>query len=376
MKNIIRLILLIISSSVYSQELVHDVHFTFENSQITDNGENYFFEVDIMIQTINSTGSFKLGSGQLYFNYNTDAFGTNIMENSRVEFSYPEDSGYLCAQGIDAVAGAKIYGSFTINDNTTSRVSWAFSQNFSASTFAMDNVTEIPTKLCHLKIQFIDSEQSPLLTYESGTVYDDQFYTACGPINGNPFQTADCGAEAGTQLLNDSFDSSGSTLISDTTAPVITLLGDNPVTIEVGSTYTDAGATALDNYDGDISSNIIVTGSVDTNTLGTYTITYSLTDSSGNTAITVIRTVYVEDGLSLSNMEIMELKIFPNPTSSIWQIKSSRIIESIALFNLIGKRLMYKETFSDHIQIDATSFPDGIYLILINKNNMVRLIKH
>ena len=76
-----------------------------------------------MIQTINSTGSFKLGSGQLYFNYNTDAFGTNIMENSRVEFSYPEDSGYLCAQGIDAVAGAKIYGSFTINDNTTSRVS-------------------------------------------------------------------------------------------------------------------------------------------------------------------------------------------------------------------------------------------------------------
>ncbi|MGI9540550.1 MAG: immunoglobulin-like domain-containing protein, partial [Flavobacteriaceae bacterium] len=121
---------------------------------------------------------------------------------------------------------------------------------------------------------------------------------------------------------------------------------------------------------------IIVTGSVDTNTLGVYTITYSLTDSSGNTALEVTRTVYVENGLSLSDMEIMELKIFPNPTSSIWQIKSSRIIESIALFNLIGKRLMYKETFSDQIQIDATSFPDGIYLILINKNNMVRLIKH
>lgn len=86
--------------------------------------------------------------------------------------------------------------------------------------------------------------------------------------------------------------------------------------------------------------------------------------------------ITIEDLLSLLDTEIIELKIFPNPTSSIWQIKSSRIIESIALFNLIGKRLMYKESFSDHIQIDATSFPDGIYLILINKNNMVRLIKH
>ena len=86
--------------------------------------------------------------------------------------------------------------------------------------------------------------------------------------------------------------------------------------------------------------------------------------------------ITIEDLLSLLDTEIMELKIFPNPTSSIWQIKSSRIIESIALFNLIGKRLMYKETFSDHIQLDATSFPDGIYLILINKNNMVRLIKY
>ncbi|MDG1039327.1 MAG: DUF5011 domain-containing protein [Polaribacter sp.] len=44
----------------------------------------------------------------------------------------------------------------------------------------------------------------------------------------------------------------------DTTIPVITLLGDNPMTIEVGNTYIDAGAKAIDNSDGDISSNIII----------------------------------------------------------------------------------------------------------------------
>ena len=34
--------------------------------------------------------------------------------------------------------------------------------------------------------------------------------------------------------------------------PAITLLGDDPVTINVGDTYVDAGATATDDTDEDI----------------------------------------------------------------------------------------------------------------------------
>ena len=50
---------------------------------------------------------------------------------------------------------------------------------------------------------------------------------------------------------------SGLTLLSpDTTPPVITLTGEAVVSIEVGSTYVDGGATASDNVDGDITSNI------------------------------------------------------------------------------------------------------------------------
>ena len=88
-------------------------------------------------------------------------------------------------------------------------------------------------------------------------------------------------------------DTSGNTAVSvtrtvyvvDTTAPVITILGDNPLTIEVGSTFTDAGATATDNYDGDLTSSIVVSGSVDSNTIGTYTLTYDVSDTSGNAAV-------------------------------------------------------------------------------------------
>ena len=82
--------------------------------------------------------------------------------------------------------------------------------------------------------------------------------------------------------------------VVDQTAPVITILGDNPVTIEAGSSYTDAGATATDNYNNDVSADITVTSTVDTNTIGSYTVTYTVSDASGNQA-TAVRTVIVED---------------------------------------------------------------------------------
>lgn len=80
---------------------------------------------------------------------------------------------------------------------------------------------------------------------------------------------------------------------ADTTAPVITLLGSSPVDVEVNTTYNDAGATASDNVDVNVS--VIVTNPVNTGVLGTYTVTYDASDSSGNAATQVTRTVNVVD---------------------------------------------------------------------------------
>lgn len=78
----------------------------------------------------------------------------------------------------------------------------------------------------------------------------------------------------------------------DTTAPVVTLKGDNPMNINVGATFTDPGATATDDTDGAIT-DIDVTGSVTTSTAGTYTLKYSATDEAGNTG-SATRTVNVK----------------------------------------------------------------------------------
>ncbi len=84
--------------------------------------------------------------------------------------------------------------------------------------------------------------------------------------------------------------------VSDLVAPVITLTGDNPQTITVGSAYSELGASANDNVDGEISASIIIDASaVDTATVGSYRATYNVTDTAGNHAVEVIRTINVTE---------------------------------------------------------------------------------
>ena len=68
----------------------------------------------------------------------------------------------------------------------------------------------------------------------------------------------------------------------DTTAPVITILGNNPEYVIKGDVYTDAGATAKDDVDGDITGDIITDNQVDTSFSGVYGVYYTVKDSAGN----------------------------------------------------------------------------------------------
>lgn len=79
----------------------------------------------------------------------------------------------------------------------------------------------------------------------------------------------------------------------DVTPPTLTLLGESTVSILIDSTYTDAGASAMDNVDGNLTSQIVAASNVDTKTLGIYSVTYSVSDAAGNAAVAVSRTVNV-----------------------------------------------------------------------------------
>jgi len=100
-----------------------------------------------------------------------------------------------------------------------------------------------------------------------------------------------CGGSGGGDSSSSTNNNGGdSVATTDKIAPIITILGDNPITVKQHSTYIDAGATAIDNIDGVVL--VKSSSSVNTSIIGTYAVTYSATDKAENKA-TKKRTVKV-----------------------------------------------------------------------------------
>lgn len=150
-----------------------------------------------------------------------------------------------------------------------------------------------------MKVELLNAQSEVIYTFLEQTTSDREysaFYTINNALYGNTgdFSVVVSGQDARqidsweiTLKVNPSVNP------TDTTKPVITLLGTNPQSIVQGTAYTEEGATATDNVDGDITSRIIIDSSaVNTAVIGSYIVTYTVSDTAGNTEIAT-RTVNV-----------------------------------------------------------------------------------
>jgi len=97
--------------------------------------------------------------------------------------------------------------------------------------------------------------------------------------------------------------------VIDTTKPSIELNGKGEISLYVGATYNEENAKALDNYDGEIT-DITVNGNVDTSKVGEYTVTYSVSDSSGNEASIERKVKVIEKPVVTQKVAVLNYHFF------------------------------------------------------------------
>jgi hypothetical protein len=128
--------------------------------------------------------------------------------------------------------------------------------------------------------------------------------------------------------------------VVDTVAPVITLTGSASVSHELGTTYTDAGATS------DGGETVTTTGTVSVNTAGTYTLTYSASDAAGNVATSVIRTVTVVADTATTTEVFGDVVVYANNSALVMgqvtiQGEAAEVGDVVAIY--VGNELRGKQ---------------------------------
>ena len=120
---------------------------------------------------------------------------------------------------------------------------------------------------------------------------------------------------------------------NDSTAPVVTLIGESSTTVSQSSTYVDAGATAIDNQDGDLTSSIVTTSDLDTSTLGAYTVVHSVSDAAGNVGSASRQ---VDVGVPAPSVDINVLWQSPPAWDSITAMKVAAINPAKFVISISG----------------------------------------
>ncbi len=136
----------------------------------------------------------------------------------------------------------------------------------------------------------------------------------------------------------------------DDTAPLVEVKGDNPFVVYLGVNYVDPGAAASDDKDGDISKGITTSGTVNINRVGSYVVTYSVADKSGNKG-EATRTFNVKNHAEFMAGNYMVHQVWEIAIPG--QADTSDFMETITIDSTVNDKIW----FSKFANIDGLAIP-------------------
>ena len=238
-----------------------------------------------------------------YAVWTTNEFTLDLTMAGESEITLEYGSSYS-----DAGASAVFYGTILIKE--PEEVEVVTEGTVDTATVGTYTITYTASRMDHVRtatrtIHIVDT-QNPTITLTAapdtftlpGHEYEEEGFTAWDDYDGDITDRV-VRTVSETEVVYTVEDSSGNgfevrreIVYDDPVAPVLTLSGDTKITVPAGGSFKEPGFTATDNCDGDITDRVKVTGGIDPYMPGSYTISYSVEDSYGNTA-TASRTVTV-----------------------------------------------------------------------------------
>lgn len=170
--------------------------------------------------------------------------------------------------------------------------------------------------------------------------------------------------------------------VVDNKSPVLTLIGNDEIIVKEGNSYNELGCTAVDNYDDKVNEKIQIINYVNTNVTGLQTVSYFVTDDSGNTSSITRKVIVIPKEYNNKEIDYAQL-MDSNRITNMRYIDDGVYLEgyvkdnngkfNIRLCDKDKKRCISHEMNSSdkyyyHGSIKLTSLENGTYYMWISSN--------
>lgn len=382
-------------------------------SSYTDAGasanDNYSGNLTSQIKTINPVDTSKVGTYQVLYSVQ-DFFGfsdskirvVNVVDTVRPVISARNTSTYVhsvCNPLVDSLVvniTDNYYSTFTINrtGNINVNVPGIYNLTYTATDGSGNTSSSLQVSI------EVKDITAPVLTVNSpDTIIMEVFAPFIEPVfsasdvnclgNGSVSITKSqlpnknvLGTYSYTITATDASNNSSTKTIvviyRDTQKPIVTLVGGEITNWPLGKPWVDPGYGVVDNYypEPQLKDSVKISGVVNTNIAAVYTLTYKVTDPSGNTSDEVEREVFV--GLTSVEENIGGMaKMYPNPTTGVVNFELTKGVEkaTLQILNVLGQVVLNTEITATNKTIDISSIASGNYFVRLSSENQTSTTK-